>query len=201
MAGEAAHYFDEDPAAGSEPRLVDLVLPDLTTTLHSDRGVFSADQVDPGTRYLLLEAPTPGPDVTTALDLGCGYGPVARTLAHRAPGAHVWAVDVNKRARQLAARNLEGLAATVAAPDEVPDDLTFDLIWSNPPIRIGKAALRELLGRWLSRLTPAGRAILVVQKHLGADSLARWLTEQGYATTRLGSRRGYRLLQVQARAA
>jgi 16S rRNA (guanine1207-N2)-methyltransferase len=201
MAGEAAHYFDEDPAADSEPRLVDLVLPDLTTTLQSDRGVFSADHVDPGTRYLLLEAPTPDPHVATALDLGCGYGPIARTLVHRAPEAHVWAVDVNQRARRLAAKNLAGLPATVAAPDDVPEDVSFDLIWSNPPIRIGKAALRELLERWLARLTPTGSAVLVVQKHLGADSLARWLNEQGYATTRLGSRRGYRLLEVRARAA
>ncbi|NNE72542.1 MAG: methyltransferase, partial [Acidimicrobiales bacterium] len=85
-------------------------------------------------------------------------------------------------------------------PDALDPDLTFDLIWSNPPIRIGKAALRDLLTRWLDRLTPAGTAVLVVQKHLGSDSLQTWLNEQGWATERLGSRMGYRLLAVQPRA-
>ncbi len=199
MAGETSHYFDDTPESGSRPRTVELVLGDLTTTLASDTGVFSADRVDPGSRYLLMEAPAPEPTVRMALDLGCGYGPIARTLAHRAPAAHVWAVDVNSRARALAAENLREMDATVAAPEDVPADLRFDLIWSNPPIRIGKAALHELLETWLSRLAPAGVAILVVQKHLGADSLARWLIDEGFPTERLGSRQGYRLLQVEAR--
>ncbi len=198
MADRQAHYFDEDPAAASAPRTVSLVLPDLTVELASDRGVFSADRVDPGTRLLLLEAPAPGPDVSTALDLGCGYGAIARTLCARAPAAHVWAVDVNERARTLAATNLAGCNATVSAPGDVPDHVRFDLIWSNPPIRIGKAALHRLLGHWLPRLAPGGRAVLVVQKHLGADSLARWIEAEVAPCRRLASRQGYRLLEVTA---
>lgn len=200
MPAEPSHYFDEDPSIASDPRTVELVLPDLTLSLTSDRGVFSADQVDPGTRYLLLEAPAPKAEVRDVLDLGCGYGPIAVTMAHRAPQAHVWAVDVNERARELTTRNLAGAPAahSVCAPDDVPDDVRFDLIWSNPPIRIGKAALHRLLDRWLARLRPGGRAVLVVQKHLGADSLARWLGQQGYSAVRLGSRRGYRLIEVSA---
>lgn len=199
MASESSHYFDPDPSVESERRTVELVLPDLTVDLLSDRGVFSAAHIDPGTRYLLLEAPTPAADARNVLDLGCGYGAIARTLAHRLPAAHVWAVDVNPRARELAAANLEGQRATVSAPDDVPTDTTFDLIWSNPPIRIGKDALHDLLGRWLRLLSPEGRAVLVVQKHLGADSLARWLEAEGWPTTRIGSRRGYRLLEIRRR--
>ena len=75
----------------------------------------------------------------------------------------------------------------------------FDLIWSNPAIRVGKAALHEMLRTWLDRLTPDGRAVLVVQRHLGADSLAAWLNDEGWPTERLASRRGYRLLDVRAR--
>ena len=194
-----AHYFDESPDAASAPRSVDLVLADLTVTLESDAGVFSADQIDAGTRYLLMEAPAPDDHVRTALDLGCGYGPIARTLCARAPRAHIWAVDVNERARTLAHHNLEGCHATVAAPDDVPEDVRFDLIWSNPPIRIGKAALHTLLHQWLDRLSPTGTAVLVVQKHLGADSLQRWLISQGWPTERIGSRQGYRLLEVKPR--
>jgi 16S rRNA (guanine1207-N2)-methyltransferase len=81
----------------------------------------------------------------------------------------------------------------------VPPELRFAAIWSNPPIRIGKEALHDLLGTWLARLTPDGVAILVVQRHLGADSLAEWLRGQGWDVARLRSRMSYRLLEVRAR--
>jgi 16S rRNA (guanine1207-N2)-methyltransferase len=159
--------------------------------------VFARDGVDPGTKLLLLEAPAP-PATGDLLDLGCGYGPIAVALARRSPGATVWAVDVNERARALTVANSAALGnVRVAAPEEVPGAIRFETIWSNPPIRIGKAALHELLLAWLPRLAPGGRALLVVQKHLGADSLARWLDERGFPTTRLCSRVGYRLLEVQ----
>jgi 16S rRNA G1207 methylase RsmC len=135
------------------------------------------------------------------LDLGCGAGPIAITLARRAPGARVWAVDVNERARALCAANAErnGLTnVTVAAPGDVPVDVRLATIWSNPPIRIGKAALHELLAQWLRRLAPDGRAVLVVHKHLGSDSLQRWLVAQRWPTRRLTSAKGYRLLEVSA---
>jgi 16S rRNA G1207 methylase RsmC len=138
--------------------------------------------------------------VCAALDLGCGYGPIALTLAHRAPAATVWAVDVNERARELCTANAAaaGLAdrIVVAAPDDVDPAVRFDLIWSNPPVRIGKPALHDLLDRWLARLTPEGRAVLVVQKHLGADSLARRLADEGWTVRRLVSRQAYRILEV-----
>lgn len=201
MPEPAGHYFSPSPGAASRPGTVRLVLPDRTLDLATDRGVFSADRVDPGTKYLLLEAPPP-PAAGTFVDLGCGYGPIALTLAMRAPGATVWAVDVNRRSLELCARNAQraGLynVRTMHA-DEMPGDVRFTGIWSNPPIRIGKAALHALLTRWLDRLTPDGVAYLVVQRHLGADSLHRWLNDQGWATTRLASRTGYRVLRVAAR--
>jgi 16S rRNA (guanine1207-N2)-methyltransferase len=198
LVGEHGHYFDASPASPSARTTVRLDLPDRSLELVTDRGVFSADRVDPGTRYLLLEAPAP-PSSGTFVDLGAGYGPIACTLALRSPAATVWAVEVNERARGLCAWNAEHVGARnvrVVAPEDVPGDLSVDLLWSNPPIRIGKAALHDLLTGWLARLAPDGTAVLVVQKHLGADSLARWLTDQGHDTTRLGSRAGYRLLQV-----
>lgn len=198
MGEPAGHYFDDDPQAPSRPARVRLDLPDRSFSLATDRGVFSADRVDPGSKYLLLEAPAPPPS-GTFVDLGCGYGPLACTLAARAPAATVWAVDVNARARALCAANAAELDLPnlrVAAPDDVPADLVVDLLWSNPPIRVGKDALHSMLATWLERLAPDGRAVLVVQKHLGADSLQRWLTAEGFPATRLGSRTGYRLLEV-----
>ena len=130
--------------------------------LGTDRGVFSAERIDPGTKLLLLEAAGPPAAATTLLDLGCGYGPIALTLARRAPAAH----GVGGRRERAGPRPVprQRRAATASAtvravtPDEVPDDVRFDGIWSNPPIRIGKAHLHELLERWLARLAPDGEA-------------------------------------------
>jgi 16S rRNA (guanine1207-N2)-methyltransferase len=198
MGDAVSHYFDAEPATGSKPAAVRLDLPDRSMVLRTDRGVFSADHVDAGTKYLLLEAPAP-PETGTFVDVGCGYGPIACTLAARRPSATVWAVDVNERALALCAANAADLGLTnvrTALAADVPVDLQVDLIWSNPPIRVGKAALHALLGDWLGRLSPTGTALLVVQKHLGADSLQRWLVDEGWAAERVGSRTGYRLLEV-----
>ena len=133
------------------------------------------------------------------VDVGCGYGPIACTLARRHPDARVWAVDVNERARGLCAANAERLQlanVVTCTPEDVPEDLAVDGIYSNPPIRIGKLALHALLLGWLGRLTPGGRAGLVVHRHLGADSLQRWLQGEGFPVLRATSRGGYRLLDV-----
>lgn len=200
VAPLVSHYFDDDPATPSDQRTVPLVLPDLAVRLTTDTGVFGREAVDPGTRLLLLDGPSV-PAAGDLLDLGCGYGPVTVALATRAPGATVWAVDVNRRALALTAANARAAGCTnvqVVLPDDVPDQVRFAAIWSNPPIRIGKEALHALLLRWLTRLAPGAQAVLVVHKHLGADSLTRWLTGTGHATERLGSRMGYRLLAVAA---
>lgn len=197
--GPTGHYFDEDPTVGSDPRRVELVLPDVHLELTTDHGVFGRTAVDPGTKLLLLAGPAPVEGDRHLADIGAGYGPIALTLARRNPEATVWAVEVNGRARDLCRANAVAAGLTnvaVVGPDEVPDDVQFDRVWSNPPIRIGKAALHELLLRWLGRLGPGGSGHLVVQKHLGADSLQRWLTDHGHPTERRSSKAAYRLLDV-----
>jgi 16S rRNA G1207 methylase RsmC len=193
----AGHYFDPQPAAASAEELVHVRLPDVSFTMRTDRGVFSHGRLDTGTAVLLRAVPPP-PAEGVGLDLGCGAGPIALAMALRAPSLRVWAVDVNERARALCAANGRdnGVSLSVAAPDEVPADVRFDVIWSNPPIRIGKDALHELLVAWLPRLAPGGRAFLVVQRHLGADSLQRWLVDAGHPTERIASAKGFRVLAV-----
>ena len=191
-------YFAERPAARPRPGTVHLVTPDLHLELETDSGVFSPTRLDAGTRLLLETAPRP-PAEGNVLDVGCGYGPLALVLAARSPGARVWAVDVNTRALGLCARNAgrAGLGNVgCVAPGDPSLPGTFDLIWSNPPIRIGKAALHELLSAWLGRLAPEGAAYLVVQRNLGSDSLQRWLTESGWPAERIAARGGYRVLRV-----
>lgn len=192
-------YFEAEPKVSSHTRVVELVLPDASIELTTDRGVFSADRVDGGTKLLLLDGPESVAGDRHLLDVGCGYGPITCTLARRNPEATVWAVDVNGRARDLCAANAAALGldnVRVFAPDDVPGDLVVDRIWSNPPIRVGKAALHDILQLWLARLTPDGSAHLVVQKHLGADSLHRWLETQNWSVNRRASRKAFRLLDV-----
>jgi 16S rRNA (guanine1207-N2)-methyltransferase len=196
---DGGQYFAARPDAPSRPSEVRLDLPDRTLRFRTDRGVFSAGRIDPGTKILLSELSAPEDWPTgPAVDVGCGYGPIAVTLAARDPAREVWAVDVNERARELCRANAEaaGVAVRVAAADAVPDDLRVALIVSNPPVRIGKAALHDLLLTWLGRLTDDGEAWLVVQKHLGADSLSAWLVERGWSVERVRSRQAYRILRL-----
>ena len=194
------HYFANRPQAQSRPGTVDLVLPDLHFRLATDRGMFSPDRVDLGTRVLLDSVPSP-PATGDLLDLGCGYGPIALTMAARSPQAIVWGVDVNERALECGRGNARAAGldnVRFGLAEELPAGLRFAAIWSNPPIRVGKPALHALLTTWLARLSPGGRAHLVVQKNLGSDSLQRWLDAQGWPAERLTSRAGYRVLSVTA---
>jgi 16S rRNA (guanine1207-N2)-methyltransferase len=194
------HYFDESPASRSDERTIEVVLPDVSFSMRTDHGVFSHGRLDTGTAILLRGAPPP-PEVGTFVDLGCGAGPIALTLATRAPMASVLAVDVNSRARSLCRDNAARLGltnVTVAHPDDVPGDIAVDLIWSNPPIRVGKSALHAILEAWLGRLVEGGSAVFVVQRNLGADSLDRWMRSNGHTTRRLAARAGYRLFECRA---
>ncbi|MEG3585960.1 MAG: methyltransferase [Actinomycetota bacterium] len=195
-----SHYFDNDPSSTSRESSVDLVLPDLTRSLKTDTGVFSSKRIDAGTKFLLLEAPTPEHPPKQVLDLGCGYGPIAAVLEHRFPKANVWATDVNNRALNLSAENLTGANTIVCRPEEIPQQVRFDLIWSNPPVRIGKKKMMTLLSLWLERLEPSGSAVLVVNKNLGSDSLHTWMESEGWDVDRLKSFRGFRLLEVKRNA-
>ena len=193
------HYFSADPSVVFKRVPVRANVWGEELALTSGSGVFAQGRLDVGTAVLFREThpPTAG---STYLDLGCGYGVIGLALATTRPGAGVWGVDVNERAVLLANENAAALGVgdryLAATPSDVPDDLTFDEIWSNPPIRVGKAALHELLLTWLPRLRPGGRAVMVVGKNLGADSLQRWLGEQGYPTQRLASAKGFRVLET-----
>ena len=200
-------YFAEQPATQSEPLTFKVALPDGTMNLTTDRGVFSHGALDTGTRVLILKAPPLDPARTAPganlLDLGCGVGPLAITLARRAPQATVWAIDVNNRALHLTRENARANKITniqTCTPEQIDPSIRFEVIWSNPPIHIGKAAMHEMLLHWLGRLTPTGEAVMVVQKHLGSDSLLEWLNREGFPTDRISSAKGYRLLHVRPRA-
>ncbi len=190
------HYFEDQPDVPDRRRDVSATVWGRQLAFETSAGVFSHDGLDHATALLLAESAPPSSG--RLLDLGCGWGPIACSVAAASPDVEVWAIDVNERALALTTANAARLDATVrtSMPDDVPTDLSFDAIWSNPPIRIGKPALHDLLLRWLPRLTPDGTARLVVGKNLGADSLQRWLSDQGWAVERVTSSRGFRILQI-----
>ncbi|NYI43896.1 16S rRNA G1207 methylase RsmC [Nocardioides aromaticivorans] len=192
------HYFSADPSVAFQRAPVETEVWGHELRLASGSGVFAQGRLDIGTSVLFRE--TEPPAGGRILDLGCGYGVIGLACAIAAPSAVVTAVDVNQRAVLLATENAESLGVadrfTASVPEEVPADAEFDEIWSNPPIRIGKAALHELLLTWLPRLAPGGRAVMVVGKNLGADSLQRWLGEQGFPTERVASAKGFRVLET-----
>jgi 16S rRNA G1207 methylase RsmC len=202
MADE--HYFSSSPASALQLRPIQVTLLGMPYTLTTANGVFSPDRIDVGTQVLLANTPPPPPG-GHFLDLGCGWGPISLSLALESPRATVWAVDVNERALDLVRRNAGTLGldnVNACRPEDVPDDIEFMTIRSNPPIRIGKNELHNLLERWLPRLEAGSDAWLVVQRNLGSDSLQRWLDgalPTGFAVSRAATNKGYRVLKVRRR--
>jgi 16S rRNA G1207 methylase RsmC len=195
------HYFSASPAGNFTPKEIQVHLGGRDLTVETAGGIFSPDHVDAGTEALLRIVPE-APAAGDLLDLGCGWGPIAITMSLESPASRVWAVDVNERALELTRRNAARAECSniqVSSPDDVPDDLRFAAIWSNPPIRVGKAELHAMLEKWLPRLVSGGEAYLVVAKHLGADSLVAWLSSQ-FAETHLVTRgdhyKGFRVIEV-----
>lgn len=194
-----SHYF-ESPQAPEKRRTIETTIWGRSHTFTTANGVFSGARLDPGTAVLFRET-TPPPGSGRFLDLGCGFGPIAVALATECPAAQVDAVDVNERALALTAFNAEqagvGDRVRVASTEVLlAEQPRYDQIWSNPPIRIGKQALHDLLRTWLPTLTPTGEAWLVVSKNLGGDSLQQWLIDQGWPTERTASSKGFRVLRV-----
>jgi len=202
MSGD--HYFSAQPGSELRPKTIRVVLAGREVEVGTASGVFSPDRIDTGTAVLLDTVPAPPPS-GHLLDVGCGWGPVALSLALESPRATVWAVDVNERSLELTRQNAARLGldnVNAVAPEDVPDGIEFSVLWSNPPIRVGKAELHGLLRTWLPRLQPGSDAWLVVQKNLGADSLHRWLDAEfpDLAVIRAETSRAYRVLRARRRA-
>lgn len=204
MANE--HYFSAEPESELKLRTIQATIAGRAVELQTANGVFSPAGVDAGTRVLLssVSAPPPGGNL---LDLGCGWGPIALTLAAESPHATVWAVDVNERSLDLTRRNASVMGLTnvnAVRPEDVPSDLSFMTIWSNPPIRVGKDELHSMLRMWLPRLSQGADAWLVVARNLGSDSLQRWMESEfagELAVSRVALNKGYRVLRARRMAA
>jgi 16S rRNA (guanine1207-N2)-methyltransferase len=198
------HYFSPVPGSELRTRVIHARLAGRDVELTTANGVFSPERIDTGTQVLLASVPAPPPG-GNLLDLGCGWGPIALTLALESPHATVWAVDVNERALDLVRANAEMMSIRnikAVTPENVPDDVRFMTLWSNPPIRVGKNELHGLLENWLPRLEAGSDGWLVVQRNLGSDSLHRWLQSafpEEFSFGRAATNKGYRVLRARRR--
>jgi 16S rRNA G1207 methylase RsmC len=195
------HYFASSPEGPLVPREITVTLNGNKYSVLTAGGVFSPEHIDQGTQVLLTHLEKANPS-GNFLDIGCGWGPIALALALHSPKAKIYAIDVNERSLELTKLNVERLGLTnivVCKPEEVPSDIEFDEIWSNPPIRVGKVVLHEILTLWINRLTAGGTARLVVQKNLGSDSLHKWLIQEfnpNFESTRIDTSKTFRVLKV-----
>ena len=195
-----SHYFDENPETEFRSKEVSVSIDGQEVTVITAGGIFSPDHIDTGTKVLIehIDLAPKGGDI---LDIGCGWGPISLELATHSPRSNVWAIDVNERALELTRTNAAklGLANINAVrPEDVPADVTFTGIWSNPPIRVGKDVLHEILETWLPRLESGASAFLVVQKNLGSDSLQRWISEKmpQFTVDRVDTSKSFRVLKA-----
>jgi len=201
LAPATEHYFSPQPAGDFKTTEIEVSLAGREVTIETAGSIFSPDRLDMGTDALMRIVPQT-PEKGNFLDLGCGWGPLAITMALEAPDAAIYAIDVNERALELTRRNAKRLKLDnihVSTPQDVPAAVNFDIIWSNPPIRVGKAELHSILKHWIPRLVVGGIGYFVVAKHLGADSFEKWLRAEfagGFDVYREDHYKGFRVVKV-----
>lgn len=167
-----AHYFEYDKDLKSKEKEITVDINDVKFKFITDNGVFSKKGLDFGTRTLLssLNIDNIKGDV---LDLGCGYGPIGIYIK-KTTNSNVTMIDINKRSVELSKKNasLNNVDVNVIESDKY-ENVTgkFDYIISNPPIRVGKKILYELLFEAKNYLKEKGQLWIVVNKDQGAKSL------------------------------
>ena len=194
------HYFSSDPAAPKKTVSVLIQVGGKEIEIEAASGTFSSSRLDAGTA-VLLKHDEHFPKDGNVLDIGCGWGPIGLSIASVSKSSKVFGIDINQRSIEQSNLNSSNLGLTnysAMHSRELPSDLRFSAIWSNPPIRVGKKVLHELMETYIPRLEPGGRAMLVVQKNLGADSFQRWLSSRfpEAEVTRVSTDKGYRVISL-----
>ena len=166
-----AHYYSEKPESESLERTLHYEFNGRTFTFVSDTSVFSKDHVDYATDLLLKTIKTSA-EMKRGLDLGCGYGVIGIVLA-KENALDMTFSDVNERALALCERNLKAnqVEGTVIKSDGFTSILgTFDIIVTNPPIRIGKTSLYGMFHQAYQHLNDTGELWFVMHKKHGVQS-------------------------------
>ena len=131
-------------------------------------------------------------------DFGCGYGPIGLTVAKLLPEATVYMSDINERAVELGIRNaqLNGITNVVIRPGdgfEAFSGQKFDMVITNPPIRVGKQVMYGLIDEAYEALHIGGWLVLVIKTKHGAKSMEAKLNLVFNNVTELDKGSGYRV--------
>lgn len=187
---EMSHYFMNDDSVKSNEKVTKAMIQGQLFTFWTDYNVFSKNGLDFGTRTLLESI-----DIKSLkgkiLDFGCGYGPIGIFLAKN--NLQVDMVDVNLRALHLAEKNAEINRVNVSIfESDIYSNITekYDAIITNPPIRVGKKILYEILIGAKEYLKEEGTLIFVIHKDQGAKSVIKDMSEF-YQVTVLEKNKGF----------
>jgi len=193
-----SHYFENDMNLKSEIRELSYKYNSSSFVLLSDNGVFSKKGIDYGSRLLLETYLKDDSDSKKVLDVGCGYGFIGIVISI-INNSYVDMIDVNKRAVHLTKRNIKkykdfkGSVFESDAYQNVND--TYDVIITNPPIRVGKVKLLEILEGAFDHLNKDGLLYFVIRKDQGALSIKRILEEKREVQI-INRDKGYFILKV-----
>lgn len=192
-----AHYFTNNENLKSEIVRVDTTINDINFYFYTDNGVFSKGELDFGTELLLKTFEYTYPQEKKALDIGCGCGPIGIYLSKL--GFDVDMSDVNKRAIHLSKmaikeQNLEAKVFESDAYQNITDK--YDYIISNPPIRVGKEKLYEIIMNAKDHLKKDGELWIVVRKQQGAESLARDMKEAYALVEVVTKKKGFYIIKA-----
>ena len=190
-----SQYFDNDKNIKSERKIIKFNFDNKVFSIYSDNGVFSKNNIDYGSR-LLIETYLKENDINEkrVLDVGCGYGFLG-IMVSRVTDSYVEMIDINKRAVHLTNMNIKRYkdfkGKTYVSNVYENVEGKYDIIITNPPIRIGKEKLLEILIGAFDHLEDNGLLYYVIRKDQGALSIKKILEENSINVEIINRDKGY----------
>ena len=191
------YYFDKNTNVESKEVTTRAEIGGRLYTFKTDNNVFSKKGLDFGTRTLLesIDIKNINGDV---LDFGCGYGPIGIYIKSNTD-ANVDMIDINERALNLARSNanINKVDVNIFESNVYSNvNKKYDYIITNPPIRVGKKILYEILIGAKDCLKENGHLIFVINKDQGAKSTMKDM-ENYYKVNLINKNKGFFIIDCE----